>query len=116
MEQKISLLTFCGRAIVDHIEDYTDLLKTLFSVAEGRNLGLWSDEYLNKGVMDEIDSYVSSHFDFYGDANEAIRSIFFDIYKVFVSGYESMELHNLNLDESDMDSTLCGIVRDYFHF
>ena len=116
MEQKISLLTFCRRAIVDHIEDYTDLLKTLFKYALGRNLGLGYDEYFNKCVMDEIDSYVSAHFDFYGDANEAIRSIFYDIYKVFVSGYESMELHNINLDESDMDSTLCGIVRDYFHF
>ena len=116
MEQKISLLTFCRRAIVDHIEDYTDLLKTLFSVAVGRNLGLWPDEYLNKGVMDEIDSYVSAHFDFYGDANEAIRSIFFDIYKVFVSNYSIMEQYCTNLDESDKDSTLCRIVRDYFHF
>ena len=116
MEQKISLLIFCGRAIVEHIEEHTDLLKKLFCVAEGRNLGLWTDEYLNKGVMDEIDSYVSAHFDFYGDANEAIRSIFFDIYKVFVCNYTSMEIHCQNLDESDMDSTLCGIVRDYFHF
>lgn len=116
MEQEISLLTFCRRAIVDHIEDYTDLLKKLFCVAVGRNLGFWSDDFLNKGVMDEIDSYVSDHFDFNGEANEAIKNIFFDIYKVFVCGYEGMKLHGQNLDESDMDSTLCGIVRDYFHF
>lgn len=116
MEQKISLLTFCGRAIVDHIEDYTDLLKTLFRVAEGRNLGLWSDEYLNKGVMDEIDSYVSAYFDFYGDANEAIRSIFFDIYKAFVSAYSIMKFYCTNLDESDAEFMLCEKIRDLFHF
>ena len=116
MEQKISLLIFCRRAIVDHIDEHTDLLKKLFCVAEGRNLGLWTDEYLNKGVMDEIDSYVSAHFDFYGDANEAIRSIFFDIYKVFVCNYEGMKLYCTNLDASDVEFMLCEKVRDYFHF
>lgn len=116
MEQKISLLTFCRRAIVDHVEEHMDLLKTLFRVVVGRNLGFWSDDFLNKGVMDEIDSYVSDHFDFNGEANEAIKNIFFDIYKVFVCGYEGMKLYCTNLDESDVEFMLCEKVRDYFHF
>ena len=116
MEKVRTLYDFCGRAIVDHIEEHMDLLKTLFRVAEGRNLGFWSDEYLNKGVMDEIDSYVSNHFDFHGEANEAIKNIFFDICKAFVSAYSIMELYCTNLDESDVEFMLCEKVRDLFHF
>lgn len=116
MKKVHSLYEFCGRTIVDHIEEHLDLLKNLFNAAEARNLDLRSAREADKEAMREIDSYVLEHFDFVSDVLYIVKDIFYDIYGVFVSGYTSMELHCQNLDESDMDSTLCGIVRDYFNF
>ena len=116
MKQEISLYEFCGIVLVDRIEEHTDLLKTLFKNAESYNLDFMTAREADTHAIYEIDLYASVHFGFSGEALNAIRDIFYDIYRTFVSAYISMELHCHNLEESDMDSTLCGIVRDYFHF
>ena len=98
------------------IEERPDLLKKLFTFAESYNLHYISAWEADKGAICEIDSYVSGMYIVRGEVRDAMKDIFYNIYKYFVSAYSSMELHCQNLDESDMDSTLCGMVRDYFHF
>ena len=116
MKQLHTIHEFCKKAIVSSIEEYTDLLKRLWKNAESFRLGFITEREADSMAMDFIADYVVENFQFNSDVKTPIADIFYDIYKVFICSYSNMELHCQNLDESDMDSTLCGIVRDYFNF
>ena len=116
MKKLHTINEFCMMAIVRNIDEYTDLLKNMYGNVENLSLGLISEREADSMVMALISDYVTENFQFISEVINPIADIFYDIYKVFVRGYKGMEIHCQNLNESDMDSTLCGIVRDYFHF
>lgn len=116
MKQLHTFYEFCRMAIVGNIDEYTDLLKRLWENVENLSIGFISEREADSNAMALISDYVTKNFLLTIDFINPIADIFYDIYKVFVRGYKGMELHCQNLNESDMDSTLCGMVRDYFHF